>query len=83
MVEFFKNAAISRLKPGEATPATAGHGLEFKAVPRRPGVGTDTSAGVDVPAVYVKLLKKGTNESLGTFLLAPTQRLVRLGGCDR
>ena len=70
VIEYFKNAAIVRLAAGEASPATIGEGLQFKAVPNRTGVGTDTSGQIDMPAAYVKFVKKGSTESLGTFLLS-------------
>ncbi len=56
---------------GEKNPATAGLGLKAVAVPKEAGVGVDPDQKVDVPSAYVTLLKKGTDESLGTYLVTP------------
>ncbi|MGE5193958.1 MAG: hypothetical protein ACM3U2_15800, partial [Deltaproteobacteria bacterium] len=70
VVRYFKNSAVPRrVKPGEDNPATAGIGTEFVVEERPTGTGTDAEAKVDFPAAYVKLLKKGTEESLGTYLV--------------
>jgi ABC-type transport system involved in cytochrome c biogenesis permease subunit len=49
-------------------PATAGIGLQQVAVPADPVSGTSTSGEANQPAVYVRVLKKGTNEALGVYL---------------
>jgi len=58
-------------RPDENNPATAGLGVKAVAVPKEAGVGVDPDQKVDVPSAYVTLLKKGTDESLGTYLLTP------------
>jgi len=65
---FLQNSALERLKPDAKNPATAGAGLQWSAVPRRKGAGADAGGKVDASAAYVQLLKKGTNEPIGTFL---------------
>ena len=57
-------------KPGEPNPATAGFGLKAVAVPKDAGVGVDMDQKVDMPSAYVTLLKKGTDESLGTYFVS-------------
>ena len=57
-------------KPGEDNPATAGFGLKAVAAPKEPGVGVDQDQKVDMPSAYVTLMKKGTDESLGTYFVS-------------
>ena len=45
VVEFFDNAVIMKLAAGETSPATAGAGLFYKAIPQRLAAGTDTGGG--------------------------------------
>jgi hypothetical protein len=61
----------SDLFQGEANTenlATAGNGLRIVAREIPEGSGVDSEQRIDLPAVYVTLLKKGTDESLGTYL---------------
>ncbi|MFO0913686.1 MAG: cytochrome c biogenesis protein CcsA [Pirellulales bacterium] len=51
-------------------PATAGVGLRGRLLLRRATTGVDTDQGVDMAAAYVTAYRKGTDESLGTFLLS-------------
>ncbi|HEV8062265.1 MAG TPA: cytochrome c biogenesis protein ResB, partial [Gemmataceae bacterium] len=55
---------------GEPNPATAGDGLQFIAVQLAPVSGADSNQGPDIPAIYVTFKRKGTGESLGTFLVS-------------
>ncbi|MBM81337.1 MAG: hypothetical protein CMJ78_12200 [Planctomycetaceae bacterium] len=54
----------------EENIATAGNGLQYVVAPVRPGSGTDTGGMIDQSAAYVEILKKDTDESVGTYLLA-------------
>lgn len=55
--------------PAETNPATHGLGLRFKATPKPEASGVDTDA-IDLPSAYVTLLEKGTDKSLGTYLVS-------------
>jgi hypothetical protein len=52
-------------------PATAGLGLEWTVQERPEGNGVSHEQKADYPAAYVTFKKKGTDESLGTYLLTP------------
>lgn len=69
VIEFLQNSTPRRLQSGESSPATTGTGLQWTVEKRSAGKGTDTDSKVDMSAAYVKFLKKGTDESLGTHLL--------------
>lgn len=72
VVSYFKNADIRRLQTAdkEKNLATAGIGTTWIVEETRASAGTDSDSKVDYPAAYVKLTKKGTNESLGTHLVS-------------
>ncbi len=79
---YLQNSEFERAQPEDENPATAGFGKQFVAKPLKPGAGTDTGGKVDMTAAYVTLLKKGTDERLGTYLLGvlvPEQK-VELDG---
>ncbi len=69
VVKYLKNSALVRPKEGDKNPATQGVGLEIEAEPRPAGTGTDAGGKVDMSAAYVKLLKKGSKDALGTYLV--------------
>jgi len=85
---YMKNSGLREAKPGDENPATTGAGLRWIAGPRREGSGVDTSAGVDMPAVYVTFREKGRPEPIGTLLVAVeltyehVVQTVRAGGKD-
>ncbi len=55
----------------EKNPATAGaFGKMFVAVPKGEQSGVSSDQSIDMPAAYVTFYRKGTTESLGTFLVA-------------
>ena len=63
---------LMRLEEAEAdfkNPATAGAGLAYAAIEAPKVSGTDANQIEDIASAYVQLLKKGTNEPLGTFLV--------------
>lgn len=68
IIEFMANSELLDLKPGDRNPADSGYGTKLRVESRREGAGVSTDAKVDIPAAYVRFFKKGTQESLGTFL---------------
>jgi cytochrome c-type biogenesis protein CcsB len=70
VVEFFENADLRQLKPGEEGRATAGTGLKWDVQTLRSGSGTDMNAAVDLAAAYVKFTDKQSGKDLGTYLLS-------------
>lgn len=66
--KFFPNARTRFLQPGEENPATEGLGLLKLAEEVAANTGVGTQQGVDMPAMYVELLDKDGNESLGTYM---------------
>lgn len=50
--------------------ATAGDGAGLVAEPARQGAGVDSEQTVDFPSAFITLKKKGTGESLGTYLVS-------------
>lgn len=75
---YLVNAELVKAEPGADNPATAGLGLTW--VPKKLDEvsGVDTKAGIDTPATYVKLYKKGTDEAVGTFLVSLQGALLRV-----
>jgi ABC-type transport system involved in cytochrome c biogenesis permease subunit len=51
-------------------PATAGEGMGAVAIPLPEVSGADTGNKMDLPSLYVRLLKKGTDEAIGTYLVS-------------
>ncbi len=78
VVRYLQNSDLTKPKDGEPNPATTGFGLTAVARPRRAGTGTDAGGKVDMTAAYVKLLKKGTKDPIGTYLIGvgiPEQKI--------
>lgn len=63
-----------RSDSGVSNVATAGLGREQVAVPRPEVAGVDNSQSTDFPAAYIRLLKKGSDEELGVWLVTLWQR---------
>ena len=70
VVKYLPNSTLKAAKSESANLATSGAGLQWVAAERRQGSGTDAGGKVDIAAAYVKLLKKGTEEPLGTYLVS-------------
>jgi hypothetical protein len=70
VVQYMKNANYLEPTPSRQNPATAGSGLKMIAEPMKEESGVSTEQREDIPAAYVTLYRKGTNESLGTFLVS-------------
>jgi len=68
--KFIQNAKFEPAKPGEPNPATAGFGSRNIAVDVAAGAGTDVGGQVDITSAYVTLLKKGTKDKIGTWLVS-------------
>lgn len=73
VVKYLQNSELDSVNPKDANPATKGIGLEMIAREAKAGVGASSDSKVDDSAVYVEVLKKGTTESLGTYLLSLLQ----------
>ncbi len=70
IVSYYKNSDMRAVEPGDKNPATAGQGLT-DIVEYRPEVsGVSTEQKIDLPSAYVTMFRKGTEESLGTYLLS-------------
>jgi hypothetical protein len=70
-LRYMPNSDIHRNPPpGMENPATTGDGLREVAVEKPEVTGTDPNQTEDFPSAYVTLWKKGTDESLGTFLVS-------------
>ncbi|MBX9627666.1 MAG: cytochrome c biogenesis protein ResB [Gemmataceae bacterium] len=78
--EFMANSSLEAPSPGKPNPATAGFGKARVAVRRAEVSGVDPNQKVDMPAAYLTLSKPGTDEPLGTHLVA--LRLYLMGHAD-
>jgi ABC-type transport system involved in cytochrome c biogenesis permease subunit len=75
VVHYFQNAKLGPVGGEDvklSNPANRGLGLTSQAVEIPAGTGVKSEA-VDDTAAYVEFLKKGTQDSLGTYLLSVTQ----------
>ncbi len=68
VLDYMVNSDLQDAGKATANPATAGSGRTMVAVKRPEVSGTDSERS-DVPSTYVTLYKKGTDESLGTYLV--------------
>ena len=73
VVKYLQNSQLDPVKSGIENPATAGLGLELVAVEKPAGTGVSSESKVDDSAAYVQVLRKGTAESLGTYLVSLVQ----------
>jgi hypothetical protein len=71
VVHYWVNSRLVDTKPGADNLATRGQGLNLAAQERPEGVGVDTEQKVDIASMYATLKRKGTGESLGTYLFTP------------
>jgi hypothetical protein len=69
VVKYMPNSSGFARPSKGADPATAGLGLEVAAVEQPEGVGVDPDQHFDMPSAYLDLKKKGTDESLGVYLV--------------
>jgi ABC-type transport system involved in cytochrome c biogenesis permease subunit len=68
VVEFMANSKLEAAKSGTRNPADRGIGTVALARAQGEVSGVDPNQKADLPAVYVKLYKKGSDEALGTYL---------------
>lgn len=73
IVQYLQNSDLRPVENGDNNPATGGLGRDLFAAKVEAGVGTDSSGKVDESAAYVQILKKGTGESVGTYLVTLLQ----------
>jgi ABC-type transport system involved in cytochrome c biogenesis permease subunit len=73
VVKYLQNSDLGPVEKGVANPATHGAGRELVAKEIEGSVGTSSDSKVDDSAVYVEIFRKGTKESLGTYLLSLLQ----------
>src|SRR5262249_12979160 len=74
VLEYMKNSDLLELRPSDDRTEdvfVATDGTRCQVVPCAEGKGVDSKGRDDYPAVRVRLLKKGTSEAIGTYLLAP------------
>jgi hypothetical protein len=64
------NSILAKVQPGDDNPATAGDGLRLKVIGKDEVSGAAAKQGIDMPSAYVTFRKKGSGESLGTYLVS-------------
>jgi len=69
VLNYYPNADVRDVKPGEQTLATAGRGLREALIELPAAKGTDTGSGVDMAGAYVRFTDE-KNADLGTFMLS-------------
>ncbi|HVK19175.1 MAG TPA: cytochrome c biogenesis protein CcsA [Fimbriiglobus sp.] len=69
VTEYMVNSGLADPKAGE-NRATAGLGVDTAAAPKAEVTGVDMTQNIDLPSAYVKLYKKGTDESVGSYLVS-------------
>jgi hypothetical protein len=71
VLRYMPNSDVMRHPPpGVENLATAGDGLKEVAVEKPEVSGADQSQTDDMPSAYITIWKKGTEESLGTYLVS-------------
>jgi len=74
VLDYMKNSDLLELRPTDERTEdvfVATNGTRCQVVPCEEGKGVDSKSRDDYPAIRVRLLKKGTSEALGSYLLAP------------
>jgi ABC-type transport system involved in cytochrome c biogenesis permease subunit len=76
------NARLVAPVAGKTNIATAGAGLHRVAEETAGSTGVETESNVNLPAAYVELFEKGTDKSLGTYLVSHllNDQPVEVGG---
>jgi hypothetical protein len=71
VIRYMSNSEIAKkVPPGMENLATAGDGLNEIAIEKPEVSGTDQEQMDDMPSAYVTFKKKGTDQSLGTYLVS-------------
>ena len=84
VIDYMVNARLTKPDAKSGNRATAGVGLNFAAEPRKEASGISNDE-MDFPAAYVRLYKPGTDQEIGTYLVAlqfsraNTPQMVRIG----
>jgi hypothetical protein len=72
VVRYMVNSGVpGDAKSGADNLATTGLGQEYVAIDRPEGNGVEPEQKSDVPSAYVTFKKKGSGESLGTYMVTP------------
>jgi hypothetical protein len=69
VVRYMVNSNVVGPAPGTENPATVGHGLRAVAEGQPEVSGASADQRIDMPSAYVTFKKKGTDQSLGTYLV--------------
>jgi hypothetical protein len=78
LVQYMTNSElVEKANAKRPDPATAGLGLTWVGEERREVSGADPNQTHDIPAAYVKLFRKGTDDVVGTYLVTPWFALLR------
>jgi hypothetical protein len=71
VLQYMPNSSLKTEVPSDVqNPANAGLGVNQVAVEKLEASGTEPDQPVDMASAYITLLKKGTNQSLGTYLVS-------------
>jgi len=79
VVQNMVNSVLQPVRAGIENRADAGDGLRLLAIERPEASGTSSDES-DMPSAYIKFKKKGTGESLGTYLVSLWYPLYLLQG---
>ena len=69
MTQFYQNSDFGIGQLRRRKSADAGAGRALRVIEQRPITGADNGERVNVPAAYVQLTEKGTEQPLGTYLV--------------
>jgi hypothetical protein len=70
VVRYMVNSnVVEKVEPGTSNPATAGEGLRIMVTGQPEVSGASADQRIDMPSAYVTFKKKGTDQSLGTYLV--------------
>jgi len=70
VLEYYPNSQLRPVRKGDDNPATEGAGKRFVPAQLKTGSGTDVDQKVDLASAYVKLLTRGSDAPIGTYLLS-------------
>ncbi|MEX0727299.1 MAG: cytochrome c biogenesis protein CcsA [Planctomycetaceae bacterium] len=73
LVRYLQNSDLRKAKPDDDNLATAGSGRQWIAEEVGASTGTDMGGGVDMSSAYVEFFEKGTDKSLGVYLVGILQ----------
>ncbi|MDA0834640.1 MAG: cytochrome c biogenesis protein CcsA [Planctomycetota bacterium] len=73
LVRYLQNSDLRKAKPDDKNPATVGSGVQWIAEDVDASTGTDMGSGVDMSSAYIEFFEKGTDKSLGVYLVGVLQ----------